>query len=69
MGRGWAYFLSDLLGGKRAGGGVFCEFQNAAAPPTMKNTKMPTIIHKFTFVVRRCTFTSGNPLLSLSIDI
>ena len=30
---------------------------------------MAAIIHKFTLVVRRCTFTSGKPLLSLSIDI
>ena len=30
---------------------------------------MPTIIHKFTFVADRCTFTPGKPLLSLSIDI
>ena len=45
------------------------EIQNAAATATMRNINMATIIHKFTFVVRRCTFTSGRPLLSLSIDI
>ena len=57
------YFFSDEV----VGDAVFCEILNAAAPATMKNAKMATIIHKFTFVVHRCTFTSGIPSLSLSI--
>jgi hypothetical protein len=69
VGRGRVYFFSDSLDGGPVGDAVFCENRNAAAPATMKKTTMATIIDKFTFVVRRCTFTSGNPLLSLSIDI
>ena len=69
MGRGRVYFLSDSLDGALVGDAVFFENRNAAAPATMKKTKMATMIDRFTFVVRRCTFTSGNPLLSLSIDI
>ena len=41
----------------------------AATAATRKKVKMATIIQRFTFVVRLCTFTSGNPVLSLSIDI
>lgn len=61
--------LSVALGGAPVGDATYCDITKAAAAPTTKNIKMPTIIHKFTFVVGRCTFNSGMPLLSLSMDI
>ena len=63
------YFFSVALTGTPVGDAASREIQNAAAAATTRNIKMPAIIHKFTFVVGRCTFTSGKPLLFLSIDI
>jgi hypothetical protein len=47
------------------------EYQNHHTTPnvTAKKMAMPITIEKFTFVVRRCTSTSGNPELCFSIDM
>jgi len=57
------YFFSVALIGTPVGDAASREIQNAAAAATTRNIKMPAIIHKFTFVVGGCTFTSGKPLL------
>jgi hypothetical protein len=45
--------------------------QNHQTTPAIaaKKTATPMTMPKFTLVVRLCTFTSGNPLLSFSIDM
>lgn len=44
-----------------------CHSQKTAAAPRRKNRTIPAMTPRFTFVVDRWTFTSGIPLLSLSI--
>jgi hypothetical protein len=64
-----AHLFSVACGGSPAGESGWRETQNAVAADPARNPTMAAIIHRFTFVVRRWTFTSGNPLLPLSIDI
>ncbi len=45
------------------------EIETAATAMRARKNTTAAIIQRFTFVVRRCVFTSGRPLLSLSMDI
>ena len=45
------------------------EMETAATAMRARKNTTAAIIQRFTFVVRRCTFTSGRPLLSLSMDM
>jgi len=62
---------SDLLpfGSGASGVSVPRESRITVTVMIAKKNKMAATIHKLTFVVRRWTFTAGNPVLSLSIDM